>query len=292
MKLRRNILGTFVITVIAMIGIILIVLYPRNAVNVRMNNTGIEPPTTMELYIENIKNFFHEMFVNHSLGRSRDALIPTGEAVMSAMGRSIVIILLALVIGVVVGTLKGVMDYKLSKTKFNLLGNWSTWLVQSIPDFMLILIIQWIVIRYVRWIPFFPKGHWTDFIVPTILVSIYPVIYMARITSASIAMQEGQMYIQVARAKGITERLILFKHILKNSMSTLLTHILPLFGYILSNLLFVEIFTNYPGAASRLYMAISYFEPGVIIGISFCFMVLLFIFQVISQIAKHKLDPR
>jgi len=292
MKLRRSILGTFVISVIAMIGIILIILYPRNLRTVGMNTTGFVPPSTMEIYIGNIKNFFYEMFVNHNLGGTRDPLISAGEAVMTSLGRSMVIILLTFVIGVVVGTLKGVMDYKLSKTKFNLFGNWSTWLFQSIPDFMLILIIQWIVIRYVKWIPFFPKGQWTDFILPTILVSIYPVIYLARITSASISMQEGQMYIQVARAKGMTERLILFKHILKNSVSTLLTHLLPLFGYILSNLLFVEIFTNYPGAASRLYMAISYFEPGVIIGISFCFMVLLFIFQVISQIAKHKLDPR
>ena len=197
--------------------------------------------------------------------------------------------------------LKGIMDYRLSKTKFSLFGNWTTWFMQSVPDFFILLLIQWVVIRHIRWIPFFARGERYEFIMPSLLVSIYPVIYIARITHASIAAQESHLYIQVARAKGLTERVVIYKHMMANCLATILTHLSGLFVYVLSNLLMVEYFMGYPGAAYRLFLAIDYnrttgtgynYEPGVIIGISFCFMVMILLVQFVSQLAKKYFDPR
>ncbi|TCZ75282.1 ABC transporter permease [Paenibacillus albiflavus] len=303
MKLTKQMLRPLLISAIAMLFVILLVLYPRQ-LNIEYGKFGLILHPNDQIwsqYVENITGFFRELFVNHSLGPTRDSQITASQTIIQSMNNSIVIIIVALIFGIVFGTLKGILDFKLSNSKFSILGNWTTWLIQSIPDFMLVLIVQWLTIRHLRWIPFFPHGDWSDFILPSILVSIYPIIYLARITSASLATQEGQLYIRVARAKGIKERVILFKHMLYNSMATILTHITPLFVYILSNLLIVEIFSNYPGAAYRLYLAIDYsryigtgpnYEPGVIIGIVFCFMVLLIILQFFSQIAKRKFDPR
>jgi len=303
MGITKQMLRSLLISAIAMLLVILLVLYPRQ-LNIEYGKFGLvlhPDDQILSQYVENITGFFRELFINQSLGPTRDSKITVSETIMQSMGNSIVIILVAFILGIVLGTLKGILDFKLTNSKFSFLGNWTTWLIQSIPDFMLVLIVQWLTIRHLRWIPFFPHGEWSDFILPSILVSIYPIIYLARITSASLAMQEGQLYIRVARAKGIKERVILYKHMLYNSMATILTHITPLFVYILSNLLIVEIFSNYPGAAYRLYMAIDYsryvgtgpnYEPGVIIGIVFCFMVLLVIIQFIGQLVKRKFDPR
>lgn len=303
MEIRMHMLKSLIISFIALALVVLIVLFPRH-LNIHNDGYGLSaPPVQVKFseYLDHISDFFSEIIATKSLGDTRNPQVTAEEAAISSMSRSIVIIMFALLLGTVLGTLKGVMDYKLSKTRFNVLGNWTTWLFQSIPDFLLLLLIQWITIRYIRWLPFFPQGEWYDFILPSVLVSIYPIIYLARITSASIAMQEGELYIRVARAKGLTEFVILFKHMLRNSISTILTHLPSLFVYILSNLLMVEIFMNYPGAANRLFLAIDYsrsfgtgpnYEPGVIIGIATCFMVLFLIVQFISQAAKRYLDPR
>jgi len=303
MGLSIQILRSFIISMIAIVFIILAVLFPRHLTIVRGEfgiSLGNSKPIMTE-FGENINNFFHELIVNHSLGPTRDSLTTVGEAVMTSMGNSIVIIVTTFFLTVVFGTLKGILDYKLSKSKYPLFGNWTTWFFQSIPDFMLMVMIQFVVIRYLQWIPFFPQGRWSDFILPSILVSLHPITYLARITSASFAMQEGELYIRVARAKGISERSIVFKHMLRNSTSTILTHISPLFVYILSNLLMVEIFSNYPGAAQRMFLAIDYnrsygtgtnYEPGIIIGIACCFMIMLLFIQIISLIMKQRIDPR
>ncbi|WP_242069703.1 ABC transporter permease subunit [Paenibacillus dendritiformis] len=214
---------------------------------------------------------------------------------------SLGVIVTALVLSFGLGVLKGIMDYKLSRTKWNFFGNWTTWLFQSLPDFLILLLIQWYVIRYLPFIRFFSTEEWYSFLLPAVLVSIYPTMYIARITSASIADQDGKMYIMVARAKGLTQRLIFYKHVFYNSFGTILTHLSSLFVYVLSNLLMVEYFMNFPGAAYRLFLAIDYsvhlgtgpnYEPGVIIGIAFCFMIMVLIVQWISLAARRHFEAR
>ncbi|MGZ9583523.1 ABC transporter permease subunit [Paenibacillus marinisediminis] len=303
MELRKQMLKSLFISMLSFILVILIVLFPRDMA-VKIQGYGFvadEYKVNIEDYTNNIVAFFSDVLENKSLGKLAHTEITTESIIWSAFQKSILIILFALIIGYLLGVWKGIVDYKLSKTKFNVFGNWFTWFFQSIPDFLLILLIQWFLIKKVRVIPFFAQGEWYDFILPSILVAIYPVIYIARITSASLATQEGQLYILVARAKGISEFLILYKHMLANCFSTILTHLSPLFVYILSNLLMVEYFTNYPGLAYRMFRALDYsssfgtgtnYNPGMIIGISFCFMVLILFVQLISQAAKRFVGPR
>ena len=109
------------------------------------------------------------------------------------------------------------------------------------------------------------------------------------------------MYILLAKAKGLSDRKIVYKHISRNGVASILTHLPGLLVFILSNLLVVEYYRNYPGAAWRLFLALDFntfsgtggnYEPGVIIYIAFSFMVLFMIVQWISQSARKYFDPR
>lgn len=303
MELRKHMLRSFLISISALLFVILIVLFPRE-MNIEVQGFGYvarEYHFSLSAYMDNVGTFFKDAIVNKSLGESFYPEISVEYTVMKAMSKSLLIMGTALIISLIIGTLKGIMDYRLSSTRFRVFGNWLTWLFHSIPDFLFLLLIQWFMIRHIRSIPFFARGEWYDFILPACLVSIYPIIYIARITHASMTEQDGQLYIQVARSKGVSELLILFRHILSNSLSTLLTHVSSLFVYIISSLLMVEIFTNYQGAAYTLFRAIDYsksfgtgvnYNPGIIIGISCCFMILILFIQFISQLAKRYVDPR
>lgn len=302
MEIRKQMLTSAAISVLALVFVILIALFPRHLdISIEKFEMVSNYEFSFSKYADNIKTFFSEAIANKSLGDTIHMGVTVEQTVFASMSKSLDVIITTLFLGFLFGLIKGIVDYKLSKTRFNVLGSWVTWVLQSVPDFLILLLIQWLVIRKLKFIPYFAQGEWYDFILPSIMVSIYPIIYIARITTSSIATQEGQLYIQVARAKGLTERLILYKHILANCLGTILTHLSPLFVYILSNLLMVEYFTNYPGAAYRLFQAIDYnssfgtgynYEPGVIIGISFCFMLLILLVQFISQIARKFVSPR
>lgn len=301
MNLVLHMLKSLCLSIFALLVVVLIVLFPRKLdIGLQGYKMSASYHFSWSQYADNITGFLHGVFVDHTLGVTRYEE-PIGAVVQTAIGKSLAIIVIGFLLSSILGVMKGLADYKLSKSKWNAIGNGTTWLFQSVPDFMVVLLIQWFVIRYMPFIHFFEQKEWYAFLIPSVLVSIYPAMYIARITSAAIAGQEGQMYIQVAKAKGVAERMILYKHVGRNSLGTILSHLPPLFGYLLSNLLMVEYLMSYPGAAYRLFQAIDYdtsfgsgenYEPGVIIGIACCFMIMIVLVQWISFIAKRSVTPR
>lgn len=277
--------------------IILIVLFPRHmviSVDKNFKHT-YDTSLNVEQYKNNIVDFFNGVLENKSLGITRyDNTVE--EEIARFLPRSLEVIIASLIISTILGIAKGFFDYKSAKKKRGFLGNGTTWLLQSIPDFLVILLVQWVIIRYFPFIKFFGREGLTAFILPTLLVCIYPTMYIARITSAALGSQDGKLYIQVAKAKGLTDRMVLYKHIFMNSIGTILTHLPSLMLYILSNLLMVEYFMDYQGLAQRLFKAIDYnvsygtgvsYEPGLIIGIAFCFICLILIVEIISQLVSR-----
>ncbi|MFC7678727.1 ABC transporter permease subunit [Paenibacillus sp. GCM10028914] len=301
MRLRTQMLRSLGISLLAFVVVMLIVLFPRHLdLTLEGYKVVVSYDTSMAGFVANIKQFLADVFLNHSLGYSRYASETAGEAVTRAMGNSLAVIGIALVIGFIFGTSKGIVDYKLSKTRFNILGKWTTWLFHSMPDFFVLLIVQFFIIKHLPFIRFFAVDGWQSMILSAVLVSLYPIVFIANLTSASLEDQEGKLHLLFAKAKGLTNRMILFKHMLRKSMGTLLIQLPTLLVYILSNLLMVEFYRNYPGAAWRLYLAMDYntyqgtgrnYEPGIIIGITFCFMLLVLLVQWISYAARKYYDP-
>lgn len=302
MRLQSQILKTTVTSLLAFIFIVLIVLVPRD-LELSLNGNLWVTNYSFDLgeYVNRIYDYFAQAITNGTLGESRYEGQSSEAAAFGAVGKSLLVIVSALFIGFVFGILKGILDYKLSKTKWNALGHWTTWLFQSIPDFFLMLIAQWLLVKHVPAIRYFAVEGWEAFLLPSLLVSIYPVFFIARITSASLLAQEGKLYILLAKAKGLSDRKVVYKHMLRNGIATILTHLPGLLVFILSNLLVVEYYRNYPGAAWRLFQALDfntfsgtggYYEPGVIIYIAFSFMVLFMIVQWISHAARKYFDPR
>ena len=282
--------------------IILIVLFPRHLdLSLDGHKVVADYSVNWGQYAADVKQFFVNVLKDGDLGFSRYEGETAGQAVARAVGRSLAVIGGALVIGFIFGVFKGILDYRLSRTKLNILGSWTTWLFQSMPDLFVIMIIQWFIVRnFPRSVRFFAVDGWEAFVLPTLLVSMFPIVYIASITSSSLAAQDGKLYLLFAQAKGLNSRIILFRHMLRNSMGTLLIQLPALLVYVLSNLLMVEIFRNFPGAARRLFMALDFntypgtgpqYEAGIIIGISFCFMLLVLVVQWISHIAKTYYDP-
>lgn len=307
----KQLLRTVGIYCFVMLAIFLFVIFPRTpepAVQEVLHRDGstytrnilVMSTYSVEKHWNLIKDFVTQVIENKSLGKTRYNVSVESELV-SSMKNSLTTILAALSLSFFLGIAKGFFDFKMQRKKLNILGHWTTWFFQSVPDFFIILFVQLILIRYFPITQFFSREGWDAFVLPALLVAIFPTMYIARITSAALAGQVGQLYIQVARAKGMTEALILYKHIFRNCIGTIFTHLAPLTVYVLSNLLMVEYFMYYPGAALRLYQAIDYnqqfgtgvlYEPGLILGLTFCFMLLILTVHVISLVARRYVEPR
>lgn len=306
----KQILKTVALYVFVMVTIVILVLFPRvpekQLVEVQHVDGGsyyrevsVINEYSLEKHWNVIKNFFTEIMETKSLGLTRFNT-PVEKELYLSMSRSLTVMFAALSLSFVLGLLKGTFDFKMQRRRWNILGHWTTWLFQSIPDFFIILFVELLLIRYFTITRFFGREGWDAFILPALLIAIFPTMYIARITSAALSNQEDKMYILTARAKGLKERVILFKHVFRNCIGTILTHLPSLMVYVISNLLMVEYFMYYPGAALRLFWAIDYnnsfgtgenYEPAMILGITFCFMLIILIVHIISIIARKYVEP-
>ncbi|MEH7443622.1 ABC transporter permease subunit [Bacillus sp. JJ1122] len=207
--------------------------------------------------------------------------------------RSLPIIVTAFVAAIPLGLAKGIFDFRNKKGALAPIGNGLTSLITSLPDFFVIIALQWIILYNFRFIDWFGNDQWYNFILPSIMVSLYPLMYFARITSASLSNEEGEMYIQTARAMGLTDELVIKKHILKKCLVSIFQHIPVVMTYVLSNLLMVEWLLDYKGAAWRFLYAIQRIqvpksnELGLAVEFSMCFMLILFVSQILSTLWQH-----
>jgi oligopeptide transport system permease protein len=307
MRLVRELLKSFLLYVFVLVALILVVLVPRELLTVPSESNSrvmaFHYEFTWAIYKENVSDFLTGVWKNKSLGTTGVQSIPIEDEIREYLPRSLAVIMTAFLISISLGVLKGIFDYRNMYNKKNLLGQGVTSFFLALPDFFMIICLQWMIIFYFPFIQFFGHGNWYSFILPSILVSLYPVMYMARITSSSIAGQEGQQYIQVAKGKGFTKKIVLYKHMLRNCWGTILSHFSTVMLYILSNLLIVEYLMDYKGAAYRLFKAFHYtntyrmghksqVEEELVIGLALCFMIIVLLTQWVSQIAKYYADPR
>jgi oligopeptide transport system permease protein len=305
MSLVRELLKTFLIYLLVLAALILVVLFPREMVAVSNNHTiEFQFQFTWTDYMGNISQFFTGVWENKSLGTTLSTNDITVEKEVSRyLPRSLVVIFTSFLISIPFGVLKGIFDYRNFHNKKKIFGQGLTSFFLAVPDFFLIICLQWIILYYLPFIQFFGHEHWYSFMLSSMLVSIYPTMYIARITSSSLAAQEGQPYIQVAKAKGFGESIVLYKHILRNCWGTILSHCSTVMLYILSNLLIVEYLMDYKGAAYRLFKAFNFtnsystgyasqFEGELVIGLGISFMFIVLLTQWVSQVAKHYADPR
>ncbi|MFS0821279.1 ABC transporter permease subunit [Bacillus sp. 1P02SD] len=252
---------------------------------------------------DTIKQLISNLQTEGSLGATKNKE-PYEGIVLEYFPRSLSVIATAFLLAVSLGIAKGIFDYRNRYTYLNFFGTGVTSMLNSLPDFFMIIVLQWVIMIHFNFIDVFGHDQWFNFILPGILVSLYPMMYFARITFTALASEDGEMYIQYARAKGLTQRFVIHKHILKKCIRSILQHIGVVMTYVVSNLLIVEWLMAYKGAAWRMMLSINrlnlkiplsqpyadYPEIGLIVEISFCFVLLLFITQIVSVIWQNKYE--
>ncbi|WP_066296043.1 ABC transporter permease subunit [Bacillus sp. FJAT-29937] len=303
MNIVRVILKNLLLYAVIIAGLFLVVLFPRNpvlSVSGKALTVQMEYHFSWQEYKENITTYIQHIWDKKSLGGTKHERLTVEDELKRFVPNSLRLLLPAFSLSLLIGIGKGIFDYRNRSNKKRIIGHGFTWLLQSIPDFFLVISIQWLVIFTFPTLRLFSQTNWYGFIVPAILISIYPMMYMARITSDALANEEGQYYIQVAQSKGFPMSKVINKHMFRNAMKTVINHMTSLMIHLLSSLIIVEYLIGYEGMAYRLITALGFglgfhmgafrnFEPGMIIGISLCFLLFVIIAQVLGFIMKRSL---
>lgn len=162
----------------------------------------------------------------------------------------------------------------------------------SVPSFLVAAIFITVFSFGLDWLPVALWDGPEYYIMPVIVLGLRPAAIIARLTRASVLDVIRSDYIRTARAKGLAENVILFKHVLKNSLIPVLTFAGPLAAAILSGAFVIEHIFNIPGMGKHFIQSVTNRDYPLVLGVTLIFSFLLVISNLVVDILYTYFDPR
>jgi oligopeptide transport system permease protein len=116
--------------------------------------------------------------------------------------------------------------------------------------------------------------------------------YITRLTRSSMLDVLGQDYIRTAKAKGLKNGRIIFKHALKNAMSPVITYAGPMMAYILTGSMVVENIFSIPGLGRLFVNSMLRTDYMMIMGVTIFLAAMIILMNFLSDILYKIVDPR
>ena len=203
---------------------------------------------------------------------------------------------LAVILQVVIGVPVGI--YAAGRA-----GKWSDTVLMTIslilfalPSFVIIPFFQLAMVSLSQHnLPFLPVSGWGEpinFVAPVGILALFGMGFYARLTRTTMLEVLGQDYVRTARAKGLTERIVVYRHAFRNSLVPLVTAIGPAVAFIVGGAFFTEFLFNIPGIGFLAVSAIQTKDMPVVQGTVMIVAAAVAIMNLIVDVVYGILDPR
>ncbi|MDO5299517.1 MAG: ABC transporter permease [Clostridia bacterium] len=246
---------------------------------------GLDKPVP-EQFVMYLGNILHGDFgISLKTGREISTVIGESFAVSAKLGGMAA--LLAVIVGLVLGAIAALTRGKWPDRVIIFM----TTLFVSVPSFILATLLLLVFCLQLKWI-----GVWStsnpNYILPVISLALYPMSYITRLTKSSMLDVLGQDYIRTARAKGVREMLVIFKHALRNALIPVITYVGPMTAYILTGSMVVETVFTVGGLGTKFVSAINNQDYPMIMGTTIFLAILMVLATLISDLVYKVVDPR
>ena len=235
-------------------------------------------------------------------GRTVNEIIKESLPISAQLGA--ISMALAIIIGIPTGTIAALKQNSL----FDYFATFIAVVGRSIPNMALGPLLIWLVALKLGWLPVARWGALPPFflgfipepsiefikhaILPSFALGTTYSAGIARLTRASLLQVIREDYIRTARAKGLSERMVIVGHALKNSLIPVVTYIGPLFAAVLTGTFIVEHIFGIPGMGKHFITSIGNRDYAVIQGVTLVYSLALVVANLLVDIIYAWLDPR
>jgi oligopeptide transport system permease protein len=194
----------------------------------------------------------------------------------------------AMVIGIPLGLVSGLrqntgVDY--AAMTFAMIG-------VSIPSFVLGPLLILVFAQGLGW---FRSGGWTgieDAVLPAFSLGMFYTAYVARLTRGGMLEVVRQDFIRTARAKGLTERVVVLRHALRGALLPVVSYLGPAFAAVLTGSIVIEKVFNVPGLGTFFVDAAFNRDYFLVLGVIIVYSLLLVGLNLLVDVLYTVLDPR
>ncbi|KQL48292.1 hypothetical protein AN963_00255 [Brevibacillus choshinensis] len=226
------------------------------------------------------------------LGTSLRSDRPVLDEIVSRFPTTILLTFISVIIMIIVGLLAGI----LSATKPNSKRDNATMMFSlfgiSMPIFWLGLMLILIFSYYLQVLPSGGNDSFKYFILPAVALGLSSSAILARLSRSSILEVIHQDFVRTARAKGVKEKWVIYKHTLKNALIPIITIVGLEFGHLLGGAVLTETVFSMNGIGRFIIQSIQFRDYPAIQG-SILFVATIFVIvNLIVDLCYSLVDPR
>lgn len=169
---------------------------------------------------------------------------------------------------------------------------------QSFPVFFLGVMLIWVFAGLLGWLPSFGQGDGSlgssvkHLILPAITLGTFSLARNARLVRSSLLEVLGLEYIKTARSKGLTERIVIYRHALRNALIPVVTIFGLEFGTLLSGAVITETVFAWPGVGRLIILAVQQRDFPVVVGAVTIIATLFVFLNLVVDLLYGVIDPR
>lgn len=162
----------------------------------------------------------------------------------------------------------------------------------SFPNFWLGIMLMLFFAVTLKWLPVSGFSGWSSLILPAMTIGIILTASNLRIIRSAMLEVLSSQYVMVARAKGLSERKVIYKHALRNASITIVTYLGLQFGGLMGGLVVVELVFNWPGMGTLAVEAINQRDYPILQTVVTILAILIVLVNLIVDLVYAVLDPR
>jgi ABC-type dipeptide/oligopeptide/nickel transport system permease component len=243
---------------------------------------------------------FLSRLITGDLGKSLVTPLPVSKLILDSLPVTLTLAFSSMTWALLIGLPAGIISALKRNTKFDLLVSFGALMGISIPGFWLGLILILVFCVQLRLLPaagfvnplIDPINGFKYIILPSFTLGLILSAYIARITRSSLIEVMLQDYILTARAKGLSERIVIYRHALKNALIPVVTVVGFQFGGLLGGSIIVETIFSMAGMGKLLYTSILNRDYPVIEGVAITMVAIYIFLNMFVDLIYMYLDPR
>lgn len=297
----RLVQGVVVIFLVSITSFIIMQIAPGSPVDIMVGEQQITPEqiAAIERKWGLDKPWYVQYFTwlgNVFTGDLGTSVVRTGEPVREmifeaapeTLKLNLLSLCVSLLIAVPVGVLAAVKRYSL----FDYLSMVGATLGIALPNYWVGLMLIIVFALKLGWLPPYGSDSWKSFVLPVSVLASQEMAILARLSRGTTSEVLGQDYVTTARAKGLRDRVVIWRHVVRNALLPVVTMVGYRIAFILSGTIVVETIFAWPGLGQLFFSSIDRKDYQVVQAIVLLLATIVVVANLVTDLVYAYIDPR
>lgn len=247
---------------------------------------GLDKPLHTQYFLY-MRNLFRG-----DLGQSIRSRRPVTTEIFERYPNTLKLTFSSLIIAVIIGVSTGVISAIHKDSWMDLSSMLASLIGVSMPHFWLGLLLMWLFAVHLGWFPVMGSDSVRHLILPALTLGLPTSAILARLVRSGMLDVLQLEYVRTARAKGLSERSVVYKHALRNALIPTVTLVGLQFGYLLGGAFVIEIVFSFQGIGESYLSAVMGRDFPLIQGIILVYAVSVAVINLVVDCMYSLLNPQ